>query len=181
MVSVLTLSFLLTGTVHPNSWPRLESESLGKLTTAESHHYHPGQHDDAASNMLEAVSHAAPILLRASRPGRQHLQVSPTRPCLYAATHLVPRDFRSRLTFSSRVISKLRTAAHGAGVVTGPDDAECDNVGHEVGLGRSASARGAPFLLRPAGGLLLLHSAEFACPPPSRSCFGGSSFFQHYV
>ncbi|KAN0141887.1 hypothetical protein V8E53_000349, partial [Lactarius tabidus] len=58
MVSVLTLSFLLTGTVHPNSWPRLESESLGKLTTAESHHYHPGQHGDTASNMLEAVSHA---------------------------------------------------------------------------------------------------------------------------
>ncbi|KAN0141893.1 hypothetical protein V8E53_000355, partial [Lactarius tabidus] len=71
IVSVLALSFLLPVTIYPASWPRLESESLGMLTAAQGHHHHPGQHDDAASNMLEAVGHAVPdrVFAQISRSG----------------------------------------------------------------------------------------------------------------
>lgn len=63
MVSVLTLSYLLTGTVYPNSWTRFSSESLDMLTASECF-YHAGHWpptiDDAASSMLELVSHSTP-------------------------------------------------------------------------------------------------------------------------
>jgi hypothetical protein len=69
MVSLLTLSFLLTGTVYPNSWTRFSSESLGMLTEG---FYRPGQQDDSAwSTMREPVSHATPdhVFARISRSG----------------------------------------------------------------------------------------------------------------
>ncbi|KAF8267746.1 hypothetical protein EI94DRAFT_1729486 [Lactarius quietus] len=70
MVSgALTLSYLLTGTVYPNSWMRFSPESLGMLTAAEGF-YNPGQYDDVASSMLEHVSHAAPdVFARISKSG----------------------------------------------------------------------------------------------------------------
>ncbi|KAF8260284.1 hypothetical protein EI94DRAFT_1748980, partial [Lactarius quietus] len=69
MVSALTLSYLLAGTVYPNSWMRFSSESLGILTAAEGFN-NPGQYDDVASCMLEHVSHAAPdVFARISKSG----------------------------------------------------------------------------------------------------------------
>jgi hypothetical protein len=62
--------YLLTGTVYPNSWTRFSSESLGMLTADEGF-YRAGQQDDAASGMLEPVSHATPdhVFARISRSG----------------------------------------------------------------------------------------------------------------
>lgn len=68
MVSLLTLSFLLTGTVYPNSWTRFSSESLGMLTEG---FYRAGQPDDSSPSLLESVSHATPdhVFAQISRSG----------------------------------------------------------------------------------------------------------------
>ena len=61
VVSVLTLSYLLTGTVYPNSWTRFSPESLGMLTASEGFYragHRPSTIDDAASNKLKPVSHS---------------------------------------------------------------------------------------------------------------------------
>lgn len=67
MVSVFTLSYLLTGTVYPNSWTRFSSESLGMFTAAEGF-YRAGQQEDG---MLKPVSHPMPdhVFARISRSG----------------------------------------------------------------------------------------------------------------
>ena len=91
MVPVLTLFFLPAGMVNLNSWPRLNSESLGMLTAAESRTF-LSQQDNTASSITEHVSHTrphrcmdieewgyhhgpeehpAPIALQASSLGRQ--------------------------------------------------------------------------------------------------------------
>jgi len=79
MVSALTLSFLLTGTVYPNSSTRFGSESLGMLTAGErfyrsGHQPQTSHHDDDADLDLDLddagpVSHTAPdrVFARISR------------------------------------------------------------------------------------------------------------------
>ena len=99
MVSVLTLSYLLTGTVYPNSWTRFSSESLGMLTAVEGF-YSAGQQDDAASRMLEPVSHAAPdhVFARISRSGE--ITMAPRsigRPSSCGPATLVDNTVRSAL------------------------------------------------------------------------------------
>jgi hypothetical protein len=59
MVSDLTLSHLLTGAGLPTLWTRFSSGSQGMLTATEGF-YHVGQKDDAASSILEPVTHATP-------------------------------------------------------------------------------------------------------------------------
>jgi hypothetical protein len=74
MVSALTLSYLLTGTVYPNSWTRFSSESLDMLSASEGFYragHQPPTIGDAASSMVEPVSHATPdrVFAQISRSG----------------------------------------------------------------------------------------------------------------
>ncbi|KAH9013019.1 hypothetical protein EDB85DRAFT_2035398 [Lactarius pseudohatsudake] len=189
MVSVLTLSFLLTGTVYPNSWTRFSSESMGMFSPAEGF-YRPGHppstFDGAASNMLEPVSHAAPdFFARISRSG--DITMAPRsigRPSSCGPATLVdnsvsllvqvrmphdtPRGARCAVTSGITLARRLEAAGKAARV-------------QMCTWGDSRPRREAhvsSFDVRP--GEVRLHSAEFGCPPPAQSvqtfevaCAGG--------
>ncbi|KAF8260283.1 hypothetical protein EI94DRAFT_1833944 [Lactarius quietus] len=191
MVSALTLSYLLTGTVYPNSWTRFSSESLGMLTAAEGF-YNPGQKDNAVSGMLEPVSHAEPdhVFARISKSG--DITMVPTcirrpSPCGPAAlvdntfSLLVqvrmPRDTphgaRCAVTSGITLARWLEVAGKAARVQmwslvqTTPDASAWDTM-WDWGSLPQREVRLSSFDARPGSGLLL-YSAEFPCPPPSQS------------
>ncbi|KAI9432697.1 hypothetical protein H4582DRAFT_1087282 [Lactarius indigo] len=200
MVSVLTLSFLLTGTVYPNSWPRFSSESMGILSAAEGF-YRPGHKpsamDNAASRMLGPVSHAAPdFFARISRSGevtvaprsiRRPSSCGPATLVDNSASLLVrvrmphdtPRGARCAVTSGITLAPRLESAGKAVRVqvwslaqTTTPDASKWGDSRPQ------REAHVSSFDVRP--GELRLHSAEFGCPPPSQSvqtfevaCAGG--------
>jgi hypothetical protein len=203
MVSLLTLSFLLTGTVYPNSWTRFSSESLGMLTEG---FYRAGQQDDTTwSTMREPVSHATPdhVFARISRSGDITMvprsigrpsscgpatQVDSTASLLVQVRvpHDTPHGARCSVTSGITLARHLEAASRAARVQmwslahTTPDASTWDTKwGWDARPQREAHL--SSFELRPGGGPLL-HSAEFGCLPPSHSlqtfeisCAGGDS------
>ncbi|KAH9020237.1 hypothetical protein EDB84DRAFT_1515548 [Lactarius hengduanensis] len=199
MVSVLTLSFLLTGTVYPNSWTRFSSESMGMFSPAEGFYrpgHQPSTFDGAASNMLEPVSHAAPdFFARISRSG--DITMAPRsigRPSSCGPATLVdnsvsllvqvrmphdtPRGARCAVTSGITLARRLEAAGKAARVqmwslAQATPDA---NTWRDSRPQREAHV--SSFDVRP--GEVRLHSAEFGCPPPAQSvqtfevaCAGG--------
>jgi len=199
MVSVLTLSYLLTGTVYPNSWTRFSSESLGVLTASEGF-YRAGQQDDATFGMLEPVSHPAPdhVFARISRSGDiTMVPKSIGRPSSCGPSTLVddtvsllvqvrmphdtPHGAQCTVTAGITLARQLGAVGRAARVQvwslaqTTPDASTWWYWGSRP----QREAHLSSFDVRP-GARLLLHSAESACPPPSRSlqtfeisCVGG--------
>jgi hypothetical protein len=215
MVSLLTLSYLLTGTVYPNSWTRFSSESMGMFTEG---FYRPRQPDDA---IFKPVSHATPdhVFAQISRNGDitmvprsigrptscgSAIQVDNTvrRPWRRVAVHSfvtlvqvsllvqvrmphdTPHGARCSVTSGITLARHLEAAGRAAQVQmwslahTTPD-ATTWGTKRDWDARHQREAHLSSFDLRPGGGPLL-HSAEFACPPPSQSlqtfevsCAGG--------
>lgn len=197
MVSLLTLSYLLTGTVYPNSWTRFSSESMGMFTEG---FYRPRQPDDAIS---KPVSHATPdhVFARLSRNGDttmvprsigrptscgSAIQVDNTVSLLVQVRmpHDTPHGARCSVTSGITLARHLEAAGRAARVQmwslahTTPD-ATTWGTKRDWDARHQREAHLSSFDLRPGGGPLL-HSAEFACPPPSQSlqtfevsCAGG--------
>lgn len=200
MVSVLTLSYLLTGTVYPNSW-------TGVLTAAEGF-YRTGHQPPptmitavASSNggsMLEPVSHAAPerVFARISRSGEITMMASRSigRPssCGPATVvdntvsllvqvrmpHDAPRGARCAVTSGITLARRLEAAGKGARVQVWSLDQTTTPDANTWESRPQREAHVSSFDVRPGG--LVLHSAEFGCPPPSQSlqtfeisCAGG--------
>jgi hypothetical protein len=117
MVSVLTLSYLLTGTVYPNSWTRFGSESLDMFTASEGFYcagHQPSTIDDAASNMVEPVSHATldRVFAQISRSGDITMVPSSIgRPSPCGPATLVDNTVRRALC--TRFLIRRNTLAHG--------------------------------------------------------------------
>ncbi|KAI9454222.1 hypothetical protein BJY52DRAFT_1225196 [Lactarius psammicola] len=193
MVSVLTLSFLLTGTVYPNSWTRFSSESLGMLTASEGF-YRTGHRtptiDDAASSTLEPVSYATPDLVfaRISRSGditmapRSIGRPSSCGPATlvdntvsllvqFRMPHDTPRGARCAVTSGITLARQLEAAGKAVQVQVwslGQSMPDMSTWSTNWDSRPQREAHVSSFDVRPGGGLRL-HSAEFGCPPPSQS------------
>ncbi|KAH9061957.1 hypothetical protein EDB87DRAFT_1576281 [Lactarius vividus] len=196
MVSVLTLSFLLTGTVYPNSWTRFSSESMSMFSATEGFYrpgHQPSTFDDAASSMLEPVSHAAPdFFARISRSGditmvpRSIGRPSSCGPATLVDNsvsllvqvripHDTPRGARCAVTAGITLARRLEAAGKPARVQVWSLAPNADTWGDSR---PQREAHVSSFDVRP--GEVRLHSAEFGCPLPSQpvqtfevACVGG--------